>query len=252
MTRLPRSRGWLTAALLLSLSILAIHPSPSMGGDKNSPTGFSDHLLIPESPYLFTNSITLWNGYRNDHIEPGLGADNLDFYQLGLEADLHWDKINAIGSIDFGWGSQGTDSLDWLAGFGYDIDLTVTGIQLTPLAGYGASHLNRDARYNSEWAGPFLGAKLEVPLAEKWLLQASYFYHWAAFESELSTPAVVINRADAAGHTGRLDLIYQVNERLDLKLGTEIQSFTSEAGSFSRTAADWESWGVRVGVSLKF
>jgi hypothetical protein len=251
MTRFPRCQaGWCyTAALFLSFFFFS--PAPCSTAGENSPfAGLSDHLLIPENPYLFVNSVTLWNGYRSEHLETGAGAGNFDLYELGLEADLHWDRLHAIGSMSWGWDSgQDAESADFLAGFGYDFDLTVTGIQLTPLAGWASSHLDRDAWYESEWEGPFLGARLEVPLAEKWMLLASYSYRWAAFEADLPSG---VNRADAGGHTGRLDLIYQLNQRIDLRLGTEIQSFSSELGSFSHTAADWESWSVRVGVSAKF
>jgi len=218
---------------------------------------FSDELLIPETPYLFVNSVTLFNGYRNDEVEPGLGADEFDFYEVGLEGDFHWGRINLNSSLDFGWdGDQDADSVHFDVGVGYDFDLTVTGIKLTPLVGYHTDHVDRDSRYETEWEGPFVGARLEVPLglSEKWILQASYFYHWADFEAELlaAVPAPVVNHADAGGHTGALELIHQINERVDLSLGAEVQTFSSDRASFTRREADWESWSVKVGVSIKF
>lgn len=246
--------GWFPA-LLAFLSLLAFQPAPSaMAGENDLFAGLSDELLVPVNPYLLVNSVTVSNGYRHDHLEPGLGANDFDLYEVGLEAELHLGKLSATGSVDFGWDSgQDAESRDLLGALGYDFDLTVTGIQVTPFAGYSSHHLDRDAHYDAEWEGPFLGARLEIPLAEKWLLQASYFYHWASFEAELAAAAPVrMNRADGSGHTGRLDLIYQVNERVDIQLGSEVQSFASESGSFSGAEADWESWSVKVGVSIKF
>lgn len=255
MPSLPRPRlSSFTLALPLSLLALPLFAGDATG-DANPFAGLSDELLVPENPYLFLNSVTVSNGFRSDHLEPGAAADDLDLYQLGLDADLHFGKVNAYGSAAFGWDSdQDADTRDLLGGFGYDFDLTVTGIQFTPTAGYASYQQDRDARYEVDWEGPFLGAKIELPLAEKWLLQASYFYHWADFEAELPSapPAQRLNRADGSGHTGRLDLIYQVNERVDLKLGTGLQSYSSERGSTSRTGAEWESWDVRFGVSIKF
>lgn len=249
MIRLLHCRAaW--SATLLCLGFLSPLPSATAGDPF---AGFSNEVLVPDNPYLFANSLTLWNGYRSDRIDSGLGADDRDAYVLGLEADLHWEKLNLFGSLDLGWASDAA-SWDLAGGLGYDFDLTVTGIQLTPVAGYSGFHLDRNDHYDSEWAGPFLGAKLEAPLAERWLVQATYLYHWAAFEAELPAlaSAGAFNRADAAGHTGRIDLIYQFSERLDLRLGAQIQSFSADAGSLTRTEGAWDSWGIRAGVSLKF
>lgn len=251
MIRLLHCRAACAAALL---GFGALYPwSPATAGGVDPFAGFSNEVLVPQNPYVLINSLTLWNGYRSDQVEPGLGSDQLDFYELGLEADLHWERLNLFGTLDFGWASDAS-SWDLLGGLGYDFDLTVTGIQFTPMAGYSGSHLDRHDRYESEWAGPFLGAKLEIPLAERWFLQAAYLYHWAAFEAEIPAFAAAgaFNRADASGHTGRLDLIYQWTERIDLRLGAELQSFSSDPGSLAATEASWDSWGIKAGVSVKF
>ncbi|MEO0448114.1 MAG: hypothetical protein AAF191_18760, partial [Verrucomicrobiota bacterium] len=168
--------------------------------------GFSEEILVPEMPYLFAQSIYVSQGYRTDDLETGFGEETADLYSTQVSGDFHFGRITFLPTLEVGTGDD-FQTFDFTSAVGYTFDLTVTGIQLTPLAGYAFHHQDHDDLLDFEWSGPFLGAQLDVPLRERWDLRFTYLHHWADLEASLVSPLSLTQDLEGDGNEVTLRIL---------------------------------------------
>ena len=116
--------------------------------------------------------------------------------------------------------------------------------------------------YTAEWYGPFVGGRVEFPVTDQLRLRASGKYQWADYRADAYWNLRDLsfeNSADAEGYQVGVTLIYEYSPWLDFWLAGNYASFESDAGiqtdpggPIKLNEATWESWGVSVGISLKY
>ncbi len=202
---------------------------------------------------------------------------------------------------EFSRSSADTDGYvyDLSAALGYDIDV-VNGVKVSPMVGYSYHNQHHEdtkgvqniynprleaqlygedptglpssddlgtfsglaSDYTAEWYGPFVGGRLEIPVADRFRVRASGKYQWADYRADAYwnlRDLAFENSADAEGYQVGLTLIYEYSQSVDFWLAGNYASFESDAGiqtdpsgPIKLNEATWESWGVSVGVSLKY
>jgi len=126
--------------------------------------------------------------------------------------------------------------------------------------------------YETEWAGPWMGLDLFVPVSEKITLSAVFEYHWSDYEAEanwnlrrdFAHPRSFVHDAEGNGVVLSVGAEYAFQDRWSLILKANYQKWSTDPGTDRLYFADgtisdtrlnevnWEAFAVVIGVTYRF
>ncbi len=183
-------------------------------------------------------------------------------------------------------------------GIGYSLALTrypngapeANRYSLTPVIGYSIHQQNLEitdgnqtipnsgpfsgleSTYETSWKGPYIGARLNMNLANKhrFLLSGDYqvsdYYAQADWNlrPDFMHPKSYEHEADGSGYQLQAEYGYSINSNWEIFLSAALREFTAEdgvdrtffssgaVGTTKLNAVDWSSQAYKAGVSFKF